>query len=52
MNRTYTPPQTSKLDGTHIPGSGTAVTAVCPAKIDSPEIVLIAAELTVKVPLE
>ena len=51
LRRRNATPKTNTNEGTHIPGSGTAVTAVWPAKIDSPAIVLIAAEFKVSKPL-
>ena len=50
LRRRNATPNTNSNDGTHIPGSGTAVTCVWPAKIDSPAIVLIAAEFNVSKP--
>ncbi len=50
LRRRNATPNTNTNDGIHIRGSGTAVTAVWPAKIDSPAIVLIAAEFNVSKP--
>ncbi len=52
LRRRNATPNTNTNDGIHIRGSGTAVTAVWPAKIDSPAIVLIAAEFKVSAALE
>ncbi len=45
--RRNAPAKTNRTEGTHAPGSGTAVLVVCPARIEAPAVVLIAAEFNV-----